>query len=81
MNQDDQDKAVEEIEQFIERYERLDKGKSEIMEDMKEVMKEAKGKGYDVKALKRIIARRKKDREDAAEEDRVYDFYKEILGM
>ena len=77
----DQEKAVEEIKQFIERYERLDKGKGEIMEDMKEVMKEAKGKGYDVKVLKRIIARRKKDREDAAEEDRVYDFYKEILGM
>jgi uncharacterized protein (UPF0335 family) len=48
---------------------------------MKEVMAEAKGRGYDTKALRKIIAMRKRDRDDLAEEEAMLDLYKSALGM
>jgi uncharacterized protein (UPF0335 family) len=48
---------------------------------MKEVMAEAKGRGYDTKALRKIIALRKRDRDDLAEEEAVMEVYKAALGM
>jgi uncharacterized protein (UPF0335 family) len=71
----------EEIRQFIERYESLEAQKKDLAEEMKEVMAEAKGRGYDVKILKKIIAIRKRDKDDIAEEDAILELYKEALGM
>ena len=71
----------EEIRQFIERYESLEAQKKDLAEEMKECMAEAKGRGYDVKVLKKIIAIRKRDKDDLAEEEAILEMYKQALGM
>ena len=73
--------TADELRQFIERYERLDAEKKDIAENQKEVMAEAGGRGYDVKALRKIIAMRKRDRDDMEEEEAVIELYKQALGM
>lgn len=75
------DVTADELRQFVERYEHLDAEKKDIAEQMKEVMAEAKGRGYDVKALRKIIALRKREPDDIAEEEAVIDLYKAALGM
>lgn len=73
--------AGAELRQFIERYERLEAEKKDIADGQKEVMAEAKGRGYDTKCLRKIIAIRKRDANDLAEEESVIDMYKQALGM
>lgn len=70
-----------ELRQFIERFERLDEEKKTIAEQQKEVMAEAKGRGYDTKVMRKIIALRKRDENDIAEEEAVLEMYKEALDM
>jgi uncharacterized protein (UPF0335 family) len=70
-----------ELLQFVERIERLDAEKKELAEQQKEVLAEAKGRGYDTGVLRKLVARRKRDADDLAEEDAVMDMYKEALGM
>lgn len=70
-----------ELRQFIERFERLETEKKDIADQQKEVMAEAKGRGYDVAVLKKIIALRKRDANDIAEEEAVLEMYKEAMGM
>ena len=66
-----------ELNQFIERMERLDAEKKDLTEMQKEVMAEAKGSGYDTAAIRKIIAQRN----DFAENEAVVEIYKEALGM
>ena len=73
--------TADEVRQFIERFERLEQEKKDIMDHQKEVMAEAKGRGYDVKVMRKIIALRKRDQNDIAEEEAVLEMYKEALGM
>jgi uncharacterized protein (UPF0335 family) len=73
--------AAEELRQFIERFERLEAEKKDIADAQKEVMAEAKGRGYDTKVLRKIIAIRKRDANDLAEEEAVMDLYMAALGM
>lgn len=73
--------SAEELRQFIERFERLEAEKRDIAEHQKEVMAEAKGRGYDTKAMRRIIALRKKTRDQLAEEEAVEAMYREALGL
>lgn len=73
--------TADELRQFIERYERLEQEKKDIAEAQKEVMAEAKGRGYDTKVLRKVIALRKRDKDDIAEEEAVLEMYKEALGM
>ncbi|MEM9428511.1 MAG: DUF2312 domain-containing protein [Pseudomonadota bacterium] len=73
--------AVEELRAFVERYERLEAEKSDIADQQKDVMAEAKGRGYDIKILKRVIALRKKDPNDIMEEEAVLDLYRQALGI
>jgi len=73
--------ASDELRSFVERYERLEEEKQEIAEQQKEVMAEAKGRGYDTKVLRKIIALRKRDPEDISEEEAILELYKEALGM
>ncbi|MCH2249372.1 MAG: DUF2312 domain-containing protein [Cognatishimia sp.] len=73
--------TADELRQFIERFERLEQEKKDIMDHQKEVMAEAKGRGYDVKVMRKIIALRKRDQNDIAEEEAVLEMYKEALGM
>jgi uncharacterized protein (UPF0335 family) len=73
--------VAEELRQFIERVEQLDHEKKEIAAQAKEVMAEAKGRGFDTKAIKKIVALRKKKPDDIAEEEAVLEMYKVALGM
>lgn len=73
--------TADELRQFIERFERLEIEKKDIADQQKEVMAEAKGRGYDTKIMRKIVALRKRDQSDIAEEEAVLDMYKEALGM
>ncbi|MCP4819702.1 MAG: DUF2312 domain-containing protein [Shimia sp.] len=70
-----------ELRQFVERYERLEMEKKDIADQQKEVMAEAKSRGYDTKVLRKVVALRKRDKDDIAEEEAVLEMYKEALGM
>ena len=78
---DQENSTGKELRQFIERYERLDAEKKDAAEMQKEVMVEAKGRGYDTKVLRIVIAERKRDANDLAEEQSITDIYKAALGM
>lgn len=73
--------TANELRQFVERIERLDSEKKDLAEQQKEVMAEAKSRGYDTKVLRKVIALRKRDKDDIAEEEAVLEIYKEALGM
>lgn len=65
---------------IIERIERLEEDKAAVMADMKEVFAEAKGEGYDVKTLRKVIRIRKQDKAKRQEEDAILDLYLSALG-
>lgn len=73
--------TADELRQFIERWEHLDAEKKDIAEQQKEVMAEAKGRGYDTKVMRAIISLRKRDADDIAEQEAIEELYKEALGM
>jgi uncharacterized protein (UPF0335 family) len=73
--------TADELRRFIERWERLDAEKKDIAEHQKEVMAEAKSRGYDTKIIRLVIKQRKRDRDDLAEEEAILDLYKSALGM
>lgn len=73
--------VADEIRQFIERYEHLEAEKRDLAEDQKEVMAEAKGRGFDTKALKRVIQLRKMKPDERAEFDAMVEMYTAALGM
>ena len=73
--------TASELRQFVERIEHLESEKREIAEQIKEVFAESKGRGYNTKALKKIVAMRKKNRDQLAEEEAVLGVYLEALGM
>lgn len=73
--------AAEELRQFIEQFEQLEAEKKDIAERQKEIMSEAKARGYDTKVLRKIVALRKRDKDDIAEEEAILDMYKAALGM
>ena len=73
--------ATAELRAFVERYERLEAEKKDVADQQKEVMAEAKGRGYDTKVLRKIIGLRKRDPQDISEEEAVLEMYKEALGM
>jgi uncharacterized protein (UPF0335 family) len=73
--------TADELRQFIERIERLDAEKKDLAEQAKEVMAEAKGRGYDTKVIRKVVALRKRDENDIAEEEAVLEMYREALGM
>ena len=73
--------TADELRQVIERIERLDAEKKDIADQQKEVMAEAKGRGYDVKVIRKLITLRRRDQGEVAEEEAVLELYKEALGM
>lgn len=80
-DQQSYDVAAGELRQFIEQFEQLEAEKKDIADRQKEVMAEAKGRGYDTKVLRKIVALRKRDKDDVAEEEAILDMYKAALGM
>jgi uncharacterized protein (UPF0335 family) len=73
--------AANQLKQFVDRIERLEEEKKALQEDIKEVYAEAKGRGFDIKILRKIIALRKKDQAELDEEEALLDVYKRALGM
>ncbi|RMD92596.1 MAG: DUF2312 domain-containing protein [Alphaproteobacteria bacterium] len=71
--------AASELRSFVERYERLEAEKKDISDAQKEVMSDAKARGYDTKALRKLIALRKRDPDEVAEEEAVLALYREAL--
>lgn len=73
--------TADELRQFIERAEQLAAEKKDIAEQEKELFAEAKGRGYDTKVMRKIIALRKRSADEVAEEDAILELYKNALGM
>jgi len=73
--------TADELRQFIERFEQLDSEKKDVTEQQKELMAEAKGRGYDTKVMRKVIAMRKRKPDELAEEEAVLELYKTALGM
>ncbi|HEV7229394.1 DUF2312 domain-containing protein [Brevundimonas sp.] len=65
---------------LVERLERLEEDKAAIAGDMKEVFAEAKGEGYDVKTLRKVLRIRKQDKAKRQEEEAILDLYLSALG-
>lgn len=75
------DITANELRQFIERAEQLDAEKRDIAEQEKELFAEAKGRGFDTKVMRKIIAMRRRKPDDIAEEEAILEIYKNALGM
>lgn len=73
--------AAEELKLLIERAERLDEERRGIVDDIKDVMAEAKSRGYDPKAMRKIMAIRRKKKEEYQEEEAILETYLQALGM
>ena len=73
--------AADELKQFIERIERLEEEKAGIASDIKDVFAELKGRGFDTKAVRKIIGIRKKDHAERQEEEAILELYLQALGM
>lgn len=69
------------LKAFVERIERLEEEKKTIADDIKDVYAEAKGNGYDIKILRKIISLRKQDKDKRREEEEILDLYLAALGM
>lgn len=65
---------------IVARIERLEEDKQAVQNDLKDVYAEAKGEGFDVKALRKAISLRKKNRKEREEEEAMLELYLEALG-
>ena len=73
--------AADELRLLIERAERLEEEKKAIADDVKDVFAEAKARGYDTKAMRKIMQIRKKKKEEFQEEEAILETYMAALGM
>ena len=73
--------ARDQLKAIVERIEHLEEEKKAISDDIRDVYAEAKGNGYDVKALRKIIRLRKQDKDERAEEEAILETYMHALGM
>jgi uncharacterized protein (UPF0335 family) len=71
--------TAEELRQFVERIETLDAEKQEAAEAQKEVYAEAKGRGYDIAVLRKVVARRKRNRDELTEEEAILELYEAAI--
>ncbi len=73
--------AKDQLKSIIERVENREAAKAEIGDEIKDIYTEAKGNGYDVKALRRLVALRKQDPDKRAEQEAILDTYMHAMGM
>lgn len=69
----------EQLKAIVMRYERLAEEKTILSEDQKDIMAEAKGNGFDTKIIRKLIARRKRDRDEVEEEEAMLQLYLDAL--
>jgi uncharacterized protein (UPF0335 family) len=72
--------AQSQLKSVIERIERLEEDKAAVSADLKEVYAEAKGNGFDVKILRKVIRLRKQDKAKRLEEEALIDLYLSAIG-
>lgn len=77
----DQNITADELRQFIERIEQLEAEKRNIADQITEVYAELKGRGFDSKAMRKLVALRRKDPQERQEEDAILEMYMAALGM
>ena len=73
--------AKDHLKAFVERIERLEEEKKTISDDIRDVYAEAKGNGFDVKALRTIVRMRKQDADERKEHEAILETYMHALGM
>ena len=73
--------AKDQLKAIIERIERLEEEKKTISDDIRDVYAEAKGTGFDVKALRTIVRLRKQDVDERREQETILETYMHALGM
>jgi uncharacterized protein (UPF0335 family) len=73
--------AKDQLKAIVERIERLEEEKKTISDDIRDVYAEAKGNGYDVKALRTIVRMRKQDANERQEQETILETYMQALGM
>jgi uncharacterized protein (UPF0335 family) len=73
--------AGAQLKAFIERIERLMEEIKGLQDDVKDVYAEAKGSGFDIKVMRKIISMRKRDVSEREEEEAILDLYMQALGM
>ena len=73
--------AKDQLKAFVERIERLEEEKKALSDDIRDVYAEAKGNGYDVKAMRAIVRMRKQDKDERMEYETVLETYMHALGM
>lgn len=73
--------SAEHLKAFVERIERVQKRIGNLNDDKRDIYTEAKGNGFDVKAIKHIVAMRAKDQNSVREFETIVDLYKNALGM
>jgi uncharacterized protein (UPF0335 family) len=73
--------TADELRQFIERFEQLESEKADIAQQQKDLMAEAKGRGYDTRVMRKLITLRRRKPDEIAEEEAILELYKTALGM
>jgi uncharacterized protein (UPF0335 family) len=73
--------AKDQLKAFVERVEKLEEEKKAISDDVRDVYAEAKGNGFDVKALRQIVKLRKMEPTEREEQDAILETYMHALGM
>ena len=73
--------AKDQLRAFVERIEKLEEEKKAIADDIRDVYAEAKGNGYDMKALRTVVRLRKQDVEERKEHEAILETYMHALGM
>jgi uncharacterized protein (UPF0335 family) len=73
--------AKDQLKAFVERVEKLEEEKKAISDDIRDVFAEAKGNGFDVKALRKVISLRKQDVDERKEQEAILETYLLALGM
>ena len=73
--------AIDQLRSIVERVERLEEEKSGIGADIRDIFAEAKGNGFDVKAIRQILKLRKQDANERDEQEHILDTYLIALGM
>ena len=73
--------TADELRAFIERIETLEEEKTGVSDQIKDVMSEAKGRGYEAKIIRKIVSIRKRNRDDVDNENAMTELYMDALGM
>lgn len=73
--------STTQLRQYIDKIERLEEEKAELLEAIREVFGEARGNGFDVKIMKQVLKMRKMKQEDLMEQEELLSLYLQALGM